>query len=102
MLVPGLAFTKQGHRLGRGKGYYDAYLERCKMSNTQSLTTIGLAFTEQMVDYIPTHEHDVSVDNVFHAEVDWKQCNKYATQGSLLLCFVSYNVRRRLPVQIIK
>ncbi|CAL8115294.1 unnamed protein product [Orchesella dallaii] len=65
ILVPGLAFTKEGQRLGRGKGYYDMYLEKCKKCNLKCLVTIGLAFEEQVVDFIPTHEHDVSVDYVF-------------------------------------
>ncbi|KFM74430.1 5-formyltetrahydrofolate cyclo-ligase, partial [Stegodyphus mimosarum] len=29
MIVPGLAFTKRGHRLGGGKGYYDVYVQNC-------------------------------------------------------------------------
>lgn len=68
MLVPGLAFTKKGHRLGRGKGYYDTYLEKCMENNPRSLVTIGLAYKEQIVDHIPTHDHDISVGHVFYSD----------------------------------
>lgn len=70
MLVPGLAFTREGHRLGRGKGYYDAYLEKCRRTDSKTLVTIGLAFNEQLVDYIPTHDHDISVQHVISPQDD--------------------------------
>ena len=61
MFMPGLGFSKEGHRLGRGKGYYDKYLESC--SNTGKMPkTIALIFKEQLLEHIPTAEHDMSVD----------------------------------------
>jgi len=65
MLVPGLAFTRCGQRLGRGKGYYDSYLHRYRQSaNMRPVTTIALAFKQQIFDSIPTSEHDVTIDMV--------------------------------------
>jgi 5-formyltetrahydrofolate cyclo-ligase len=52
LLVPGVAFDLQGHRLGRGKGYYDQLLEHVRG------TTCGVGFDEQMVLEIPVEPHD--------------------------------------------
>jgi 5,10-methenyltetrahydrofolate synthetase len=56
VLVPGLAFTKTGKRLGRGKAYYDKYL-----NNFQGIK-VGLAFHVQLAADIPCEEHDVTMD----------------------------------------
>jgi 5-formyltetrahydrofolate cyclo-ligase len=58
ILVPGVAFDLHGHRLGRGKGYYDQLLKGL------SGTTCGVAFDQQIVDEIPVEPHDVSLDCV--------------------------------------
>lgn len=55
VVVPGLAFSTKGFRLGRGKGYYDKYLEHYKGP------TIGVCYEEQIVDNIPTQVHDCPV-----------------------------------------
>ena len=55
-LMPGLAFTKIGQRLGYGKGYYDRYLENSKCLK------IGLCFDFQVVDYIPVTDFDINAD----------------------------------------
>ncbi len=54
--IPGLAFDQQGHRLGRGLGYYDRYLE-----NTLCVK-LGLAYDFQIVESIPVDYHDVHMD----------------------------------------
>ena len=60
-LIPGVAFDAQGHRLGRGKGYYDRFLT----SLTRPLPQlIGVCFDFQKVDFVPTESFDVSVDVV--------------------------------------
>lgn len=56
VLVPGMAFTPDGERLGRGGGYYDRYLPRT------SALTVALARDFQIVDRLPTEAHDVPVD----------------------------------------
>lgn len=60
MLLPGLAFTKEGKRLGYGGGYYDRYLADCK----ERPFLMGLAFTCQIADSLPWEPHDIYVDEI--------------------------------------
>lgn len=57
VLVPGIAFDKEGHRIGYGFGYYDKFLKKAHKA-----VKIGLCFDFQVVDKIPTEMHDVPVD----------------------------------------
>lgn len=71
ILVPGLAFTMGGKRLGRGRGYYDGYLERSMVAFNEGKMprrplTIGLAFRQQICDDVPVDSHDVILDQVLH------------------------------------
>ena len=61
VLVPGMAFDVEGHRLGRGKGYYDRFLS--SLSRPLPLL-IGVCFDFQKVDVVPTEPFDVSVNVV--------------------------------------
>lgn len=56
IIVPGVAFDRENNRLGRGKGYYDKLL---KGSNAYK---IGVAYSLQIVDCIPTEQHDIKMD----------------------------------------
>lgn len=58
LFVPGLGFSTNGHRLGRGKGFYDRYLEK------NEVLTIGVCFEAQIVEEIPREDHDMKVDYV--------------------------------------
>ena len=58
-LVPGMAFDAAGHRLGRGRGYYDRFL-----TAHPHLYKIGVCFPFQRVAEVPTEEHDVYVDEI--------------------------------------
>ncbi|UII54864.1 5-formyltetrahydrofolate cyclo-ligase [Cytobacillus spongiae] len=58
MIVPGIAFSRSGFRLGFGGGYYDRYLE-----NYDGIT-ISLAFSCQLVDELPIESHDQSVSKI--------------------------------------
>ena len=60
VVVPGVAFTRDGHRLGQGGGWYDRFLPRLP----ERCTTIGVCFAEQVVDEVPVEDHDVAVDVV--------------------------------------
>lgn len=59
VLVPGIGFDKEGHRVGYGSGYYDKFLKKVPKA-----IKIGLAFDFQIVDKVPREEHDVPVDLV--------------------------------------
>lgn len=63
ILVPGLAFTKDGKRLGRGKGFYDRFLAEYK----DRFFKMGICFDFQIMDDIPVDENDVFVDKVISA-----------------------------------
>jgi 5-formyltetrahydrofolate cyclo-ligase len=60
ILVPGLAFTPGGQRLGRGGGYYDRYLAALPAGTLK----IGVCFGFQIVGALPTEPHDQTVDVV--------------------------------------
>lgn len=59
-VVPGLGFTRDGKRLGRGGGYYDATLKAASARSRR----VGLAFGDQVVDTMPTTNDDVDMDLV--------------------------------------
>ncbi|XP_069671781.1 5-formyltetrahydrofolate cyclo-ligase-like isoform X2 [Periplaneta americana] len=67
VLVPGLAFTVDGRRMGRGKGYYDAFLARCRAAQRSPPFTVALAFRQQILPHVPTDDNDVNVDRVLFA-----------------------------------
>ena len=58
-VVPGMAFDRGGHRLGRGKGYYDRLLPR--LPNARR---IGICFPFQLLDAVPSDVHDVPMKSV--------------------------------------
>ncbi len=58
LLVPGLAFDEQGHRLGQGGGFYDR-----SMQDIGGLL-VGVCYAVQRVARVPTLHHDMAVDVV--------------------------------------
>jgi 5-formyltetrahydrofolate cyclo-ligase len=60
IVIPGLAFTVDGQRLGQGGGWYDRFLP----DRRADCTTIGVCFSAQLVDDLPTDVHDVVLDVV--------------------------------------
>lgn len=58
-VVPGMAFDSEGHRLGRGKGYYDRFLSR-----VPNIYKIGVCFPFQLLPEVPAEETDVVMDEV--------------------------------------
>jgi len=59
-VVPGVAFDRTRHRLGRCAGYYDRFLSTL----SPRTHTIGLAFQFQVFDCLPHQDHDVSVSRL--------------------------------------
>ena len=62
IVVPGVAFTTDGKRCGRGKGYYDKYLSR---SGFRAIK-IGVCYTEQLAENIPNEPHDIVMDYMIY------------------------------------
>jgi 5-formyltetrahydrofolate cyclo-ligase len=60
ILVPGVAFDREGGRTGHGKGYYDKLLEHAKATTP----LVALAFECQMFADIPMQDHDIYMDLV--------------------------------------
>ena len=60
LLVPLVAFDKHKNRLGYGGGYYDRYIQ--KMSKLKKILTIGIAFSFQEVNKLPTNCNDKKLD----------------------------------------
>ncbi len=59
VLVPGMAFDGQGHRLGRGKGYYDRLLPRLGKAYR-----MGVCFPFQFVETVPVEAYDQGMNEV--------------------------------------
>ena len=62
-LIPGVAFDADGHRLGRGRGYYDRFLAS-HLSPLTSHLLIGVCFDFQKVDAVPYDANDIPVNMV--------------------------------------
>lgn len=60
VIVPGVAFTIRGCRLGRGGGYYDQFLTQL----SEKAISVALAFEMQILDNIPCTEKDIPVDYI--------------------------------------
>lgn len=63
VLMPGLAFTKKGDRMGYGGGFYDKFL-----AGEPAHPTVALCYGFQMVESLPTEEYDIPVDLVLWDE----------------------------------
>lgn len=65
ILVPGVAFSADGRRLGHGKGYYDEFLAHWAAYSSCPIYCIGLALREQMVEETLAREgHDFVLDEI--------------------------------------
>ncbi len=62
VLMPGLAFDAQGHRLGYGGGFYDRFLAN------EPHPTLALCYGFQLLDFLETEAHDLPVDVVLHSK----------------------------------
>lgn len=66
LVMPGLAFDAGGRRLGRGGGYYDAFLEQylraARDAGRRRPLLVALAYSAQVIDAVPVEAHDIAVD----------------------------------------
>ncbi len=62
VLMPGLAFTEKGDRMGYGGGFYDRFL-----AEEPGHPTLALCYDFQMVEHLPTEDYDIPVDTVLWA-----------------------------------
>jgi 5-formyltetrahydrofolate cyclo-ligase len=65
LFVPGVGFDLSGARMGRGKGYYDRYLQE------SDGLRIGLAWSEQVLDKVPVESHDCHMDYIITEKFCW-------------------------------
>ena len=62
VLMPGLAFDREGHRIGYGGGFYDKFL-----AAEPNHPTLALCYAFQMLEHLETEEFDIPVDTVLWA-----------------------------------
>ena len=60
MVMPGVAFNENGHRLGYGMAFYDKLLSAKK----RNMPLIAIAFDMQVVDDVPCERHDILIDKI--------------------------------------
>ena len=58
-IIPLVACTRDGKRLGRGRGYYDRFFAK-----NPHIFKVGVCYSEQVLDALPTEPHDVRLDLV--------------------------------------
>jgi len=58
VIVPAVAYDRNGNRLGRGKGFYDRFLRSIKA------TKVGVGYEFQLIDNVPAEPHDIRMDIV--------------------------------------
>ena len=56
IIVPAIAYDRNGNRIGRGKGYYDRLLQKA------SALKIGVGYDFQLIPHIDSEPHDIPVD----------------------------------------
>ncbi|MBN2307143.1 5-formyltetrahydrofolate cyclo-ligase [Candidatus Peregrinibacteria bacterium] len=59
IVVPGVAFDRDGNRIGMGSGYYDRFLE-----DKKDVPKVALAYSEQVLDEVPKEPYDEPVDYI--------------------------------------
>lgn len=72
VLVPAVAYDRRGYRVGYGGGFYDRFL----VGRGAASRKVGLAYARQVVDQLPTEDHDVPVDLVV-TEVGVVRCHRF-------------------------
>ena len=63
VIVPGVAFDKDCHRIGYGKGFYDKFMTRLS-ENELDFYAVGLGYECQIIPEVPCDKHDVCIDMI--------------------------------------
>lgn len=71
-LVPGIAFDKNGSRLGRGLGYYDRLLAHVRLKAKPQV--VGVCFDFQVLDALPCEPHDQKMNWICTPQNGWVAC----------------------------
>lgn len=64
IVVPGVAFDRDGGRIGYGAGFYDRYFNKITKNNLNKITKLALAYDFQVIDKVPMTEKDVPVNYI--------------------------------------
>ena len=64
IVVPGVAFDRNGGRMGYGAGFYDRYFEKISKDNMKKVIKLALAYDFQILEKIPMNEQDVPVNYI--------------------------------------
>lgn len=75
-LIPGIAFSPNGVRLGRGKGYYDRLLAGC------SGLKLGIVPSNRIESFIPWESHDILMDRIVTEKeiIDCREGGKWSSK----------------------
>ena len=65
ILVPGRAFTKEGDRLGRGKGFYDRFLADDLLRGARDAVMAGVCFDFQIKKSLPVDDRDIKMSRIY-------------------------------------
>ena len=64
IVVPGVAFDRNGGRMGYGAGFYDRYFKKINKDNIKKIKKLALAYDFQILEKIPMNEQDVPVSYI--------------------------------------
>ena len=64
IVVPGVAFDRNGGRMGYGAGFYDRYFKKINKENIDKIVKLALAYELQILDKVPMNAQDVPVDYI--------------------------------------
>jgi len=73
VILPGLAFTPKGSRLGRGGGYYDRFLSTLP----EETLKVAVAYESQVHQAIPMNDHDIAVDVIITDHNEYRCRNAF-------------------------
>ena len=79
-IIPGLAFTRGGKRLGYGGGWYDRFLA----SAPKGAVKVGVAYSFQIVDDLPAEPHDVMLSDVVDGSLYDETISPCIARGNLV------------------